>query len=140
LSDTVFQSLWQPRFFTILLVVFAVVALTMALVGLYAMVNNTVSQRRHELGVRAALGASRGTLRWMMMSQSLIVVAIGIALGAAASLASREVIASQLFGVSATTPSVLGGAALALSLVAALASYWPARRATSADPVMALRE
>jgi predicted permease len=140
LEATFFESLWQPRFLAVLLGVFASVALTMALVGLYAMVSNNVSQRRHELGVRAALGASRGTLRWLMTSQSLIVVIIGIVLGGAASLALREVMAANLYGVSATEPSVLGGAALVLGLVATLASYWPARRATSVDPVNALRE
>jgi putative ABC transport system permease protein len=140
LDDTIHESIWQPRFFTILLAVFAAVALTMALVGLYAMVSNNVSQRRHELGVRAALGASRGTLRWMMTSQSLIVVIVGIALGGAASFALRKVMAAQLFGVSPTDPVTLAGAALALGLVAALASYWPAWRATKADPSSVLRE
>jgi putative ABC transport system permease protein len=140
LDDTIHDSIWQPRFFTILLAVFAVVALTMAVVGLNAMVSNNVSQRRHELGVRAALGASRGTLRWMMTSQSLIVVIVGIVLGGAASFALREVMAAQLFGVSPTDPSTLAGAALALALVATLASYWPAWRATKADPSSVLRE
>jgi putative ABC transport system permease protein len=140
LSDTFFESLWQPRFFTILIAVFAVVALTMALVGLYGMVSNTVSQRRHELGVRAALGASRETLRWMMTSHSLIVVFIGIVIGGAASLALREVMAAQLFGISPADVSTLGAAALVLGVVAALASYWPAWRSTRIDPSQALRE
>jgi predicted permease len=140
LDHIVFETVWLPRFFTILIAVFAVVALTMALVGLYAMVSTNVSQRRHELGVRAALGASRGTLRWMMTSHSLIVVAIGIVLGGVASLALRQVLAARLFGVSPTDPSMLGGAALLLGLVAALASYWPARRATRVDAAIALRE
>jgi predicted permease len=140
LSETFFESLWQPRFFTILIAVFAVVALTMAVVGLYGMVSSAVSQRRHELGVRAALGASRGTLRWMMTSHSLIVVFIGIAIGGVASLALRNVMASQLFGISSTDLSTLGSAALVLGAVAALASYWPAWRSTRIDPSMALRE
>jgi len=140
LNETFFQTLWQPRFFTILIAVFAVVALTMAVVGLYGMVSSTVSQRRHELGVRAALGASRGTLRWMMTSHSLIVVFIGIAIGGVASLALRNVMASQLFGISSTDLSTLGFAALVLGAVAALASYWPAWRSTRIDPSMALRE
>jgi predicted permease len=140
MRDTIFESIWQPRFFTILLAVFAAVALTMALVGLYAMVSNNVSQRRHELGVRAALGASRGTLRWMMASQSLIVVAVGIALGSLGSYALRDVMAAQTYGVSPTDPSAFAGAALMLGVVAALASYWPAWRATNADPSRVLRE
>ena len=140
LEDTIFESLWQPRFFTILLAVFTAVALTIALVGLYAMVSSNVSQRRHELGVRAALGASRGRLRWMMTSQSLVVVTAGILLGGLASVALREVMDAQLFGVSPTDPSTLAAAALALGLVATLASYWPAWRATKADPSIVLRE
>jgi predicted permease len=140
LRETFFESLWQPRFFTILIAVFAVVALTMALVGLYAMVSNTVSQRRHELGVRAALGASRATLRWMMTSHSLIVVLIGIAIGGAASLALRSVMAAQLFGISSADVSTLGGVALVLAAVATVASYWPAWRSTRIDPSAALRE
>jgi putative ABC transport system permease protein len=140
LDQIIFETVWQPRFVTILLAVFAVVALTMALVGLYAMVSNNVSQRQHELGVRAALGASRGTLRWMMTSRSVIVVVIGIVLGGLAIVALRDVMASQLFGVSPTAPSMLGGAALLLTLVATLASYWPARQATKADPARILRD
>jgi putative ABC transport system permease protein len=140
LDHIIFETIWQPRFLAILIAVFAVVALTMALVGLYAMVSNNVSQRKHELGVRAALGASRGTLRWMMTSQSLIVVVIGILLGGLASVALRDVMASQLFGVSPTDPAMLGGAALLLGLVATLASYWPARQVTEADPARILRD
>jgi predicted permease len=140
LAETFFESLWQPRFIAILLAVFAVVALTMALVGLYAMVSNTVSQRRHELGVRAALGASRGTLRWMITSHSLIVVFFGIGIGVAASLAMRNVMAAQLFGIGTSDLPTLGGAALLLASVAALASYWPAWRSTRIDPASALRE
>jgi putative ABC transport system permease protein len=140
LDGMVAESIWRPRFFTILIAVFAAVALTMALVGLYGMVSHSVSQRKHELGVRAALGASAGSLRWMITAQSLRLVLLGIAMGGAASLALRQTLATYLFQTSATDPWMLGGTAGALALVAALASYWPARHATRVDPVTVLHE
>jgi putative ABC transport system permease protein len=140
LDAMVADSVWRPRFFTILVAVFAAVALTMALVGLYGMVSHSVSQRKHELGVRAALGASAGALRWMITAQSLRLVLLGIVMGGAASLALRRTLATYLFQTSATDPWMLGGTAGALALVAALASYWPARHATRVDPVTVLHE
>jgi putative ABC transport system permease protein len=140
LDGIVSQSIWRPRFFTILIAIFAGVALTMALVGLYGMVNHTVAQRKHELGVRAALGASGRSLRWMITAQSLRLVLLGIVMGIAASYALRQMLAAYLYKTSPTDPWMLGGTALLLALVAALASYWPARHATRVDPVTVLHE
>jgi putative ABC transport system permease protein len=134
------ESIWQPRFFTVMLGAFSAVALTLALVGLYTMVNNSVSQRRREVGVRAALGATLGTLRWMMTAHTLVVVAIGIVLGAAASVALRQVMSARLFEVSPTDPWILLGSAASLAAIAGLASYWSAWRATRVDLVRVLHD
>jgi putative ABC transport system permease protein len=98
-----------------------------------------VSQRRHEIGVRMALGATPGNVLREMIGQGMVLTALGIVTGVGGSLAVASLLRSVLVGVSATDPATLGGVAVAMALVAALACYVPARRATRIDPAVALR-
>ena len=118
---------------------FGGLALVVAAIGLYGVIAYSVTQRTHEMGVRAALGARRGDLVRLVVGEGLKVTLLGIGLGAVAALAGGRFIASLLFGVSARDPLVLGLVAAVLIGVAALASLIPAWRAGRADPSSALR-
>ena len=98
-----------------------------------------VVRRTNEIGIRIALGAQSGGVLWMILKESLVLLAIGIALGVPATLAAGRAIQSQLFGLTPSDPLTLGAAVLAISLVTLIAAYFPARRATKVDPIMALR-
>jgi putative ABC transport system permease protein len=123
-----------------LLVVFGVVSLTLAAVGLYGLVSYSVSQRRNEIAVRSALGADGGRVLKMFLGNGLRLAGVGIALGLVGAVALRQVVASQLYGVSALDPQVLAFVPLTMLCVALLASYLPARRASRVNPSTALRE
>ncbi len=118
---------------------FGVLALVLAAIGLYGMLAYAVVQQTRELGIRAALGAQRGTLVRMVVSSGLTTALVGAVVGVAAALGAGRFIASLLYQVSPRDPRSLAGAALALLVVAAVASYLPARRAARADPMEALR-
>jgi putative ABC transport system permease protein len=120
--------------------IFGAVALLLAIVGLYGVLAFRVSQRTHEIGVRIALGAERADIRRLVVGQGLRLGALGVGIGLGAALAAGQVLAALLFGVSARDPLVLATASGALLVVAVLASYLPARRATRIDPIEALRE
>lgn len=111
----------------------------LASVGLYAVVAYSVVQRTNEIGIRMALGAQRRSVLWLLLGQSLKLALIGIGLGLVLAFVVTRFASSLLYGVSASDPVVFGGTALLLVLVALLASYMPARRATRIDPVTALR-
>jgi putative ABC transport system permease protein len=123
----------------LLLGVFALVALGLAVVGLYAVMSYMVSQRNHEIGVRMALGANAGDVQRMVVRQGLWLVGIGLVVGLVASLALTRVLAALVNGISATDPLTLGGVALVLTVAATLASLLPARAATRVDPMVVLR-
>ena len=132
-------ALAARRFTTVSLTAFAALALLLAAVGIYAVVAFAVSERTREIGVRVALGAKSGEVRWLVVRQALVPVAIGGVLGIAASLAVGRALSSLLFDVAPADPATLLGVILVFAAVAMLASYLPARRATRLDPLRALR-
>ncbi|MBZ5523384.1 MAG: ABC transporter permease [Acidobacteriia bacterium] len=134
------ESVSQRRFNMLLLSVLAVVALVVALVGVYGVISYIISMRSHEIGVRFAMGAVRRQILWLFLQQTLRLVALGVAAGLAAALALQELIASLLFGISATEPWIYISSTLALVIIAMLASVAPAWRAAQSNPAMVLRE
>lgn len=133
------RSMAEPRFRTVLLGLFAVLGLTLAAVGLFALVSDGVGRRTREIGIRMALGAERGQILRLVLLDGLRTSAWGAGVGLVASLALGRVIASFLFGVGATDPLTLAGVSVLLLAVALLAAYLPARRASLVDPVSAMR-
>jgi putative ABC transport system permease protein len=133
------DSVTRRRFNMLLLGIFAAVALLLAGVGIYGVTSYSVSQRTREIGIRMALGARGSVISGLVLKQSIVPVLIGIALGMGFALALTRFITSLLFDVSATDPATLAAVSIFMVLVAAAASYIPARRATGVDPVTALR-
>ncbi len=139
LSERIDQSLDGQRSQTTLLAVFGLLALILSSIGIYGVMAYSVTQRTREIGIRMALGARKNNVLQLVVMQGMALVAAGIALGLIVAFAVTRLIASLLFGVTATDPSTFGVAALALVVVAAMASYLPARRAAKVDPMIALR-
>jgi putative ABC transport system permease protein len=133
------ESVARRRFNLLLLAVFAAVALLLAAIGIYGVVNYSVAQRTRELGIRVALGAQRTDVLKLIVGQGLRLTLAGIACGAAGALAVTRLMADLLFGVAPTDPLTFATVALMLPLVALLACWLPARRATKVDPMIALR-
>jgi len=132
-------SVQQRRFPTVVLGLFAVTALLLAALGLYGVMAYAVTQRTPELGVRIALGARTGEVLRLVISQGLYLVGVGLAVGLLGALALRSLIKGLLFNVQASDPLTLVLVAVVLVVVAFLACYIPARRATKIDPLVALR-
>jgi predicted permease len=139
MDATVASTLAARRFSMILLATFAGLALLLASIGIYGVISYLVGQRTHEIGLRMALGASRGDVLRMVLHQGAKLAGIGVFLGIAASLALTQLMASMLYGVSATDPLTFAGVAFILTIVALAACYIPARRAMRVDPMVALR-
>ncbi len=139
LAEVRSESVLQKRLTMIMLALFAAVALILACVGIYGVVSYSAGQRTHEIGIRMALGAGQGDVLGLIIRQGMLLVTIGILIGAAASLLLTRFIRSLLFGVSATDPLIFSAISLLLAIVAFFACYIPARRATRVDPVVALR-
>jgi putative ABC transport system permease protein len=129
-----------PRFQTILLTIFGALGLLLAIVGIYGVISYSVEQRTPEIGIRMALGAAPSKVMRLVLGQVLKIALIGIVIGVAASLALARLMATLLFGVSATDPATFAGVAILLIVVSVAASYIPARRATRVDPIAALRQ
>ena len=123
----------------LLVLAFAVLAITLAAVGLYGLLNYSVAHRIHEIGVRMALGAERGDVLEMILRQGLALILTGVVLGIAGAWATTRALESLLFQVHARDAATFGGACLVLIVVGLLACYLPARRATKVDPMVALR-
>lgn len=128
-----------PRFRTVLLVVFAVVALVLAIAGVYGVMAYTVNQRVPEIGLRVALGASPSDVIQLVLREGALLVAIGLAVGAGLSIAGAQFISGLLFGVSARDPLVFAAVAVLVSIAALAACLVPGRRALKVDPLIALR-
>jgi putative ABC transport system permease protein len=132
-------SVGEPRFRTLLLSVFAALALILAGVGIYGVMSHTVARRTHEIGIRMALGARPGDTIKFVVAQALTLTLIGVAVGLAGAFGLTRLLSSLLFGVSATDPLTFVVIAILLTCVSAVACYIPARRAAGVDPMIALR-
>ena len=134
------DSLWRERMFARLTAAFGVLALLLACIGLYGTIAYAVGRRRSEIAVRVALGAARGQILWMVLRRALTLAVTGIALGVPLVLWSGRFLAAQLVGVSPRDPQAFVAGAVILTLVAMLAGYIPARRATLIEPAAALKQ
>jgi ABC-type antimicrobial peptide transport system permease subunit len=139
-DEVIDQSLWMMKIAAGLLAVFGSLALALASVGLYGLVAYSANQRRRELGVRMALGATRGDVLRLVLRDGMALVTVGIAGGIGLSLLVSRALASLLLGVNGSDPVSVAGASVLLASVAFIGGYLPARRASRFDPLMALRE
>jgi ABC-type antimicrobial peptide transport system permease subunit len=134
------QALFQAKIGVALLSAFGLLALALASVGLYGIIAYGVSRRKREIGVRMALGAAQRNVLRLILKQGMALVAAGVVIGLGTALATGRLLARMLYGVSATDPMSIAGAALVLLVVALAACYLPARAASRLDPLAALRE
>ncbi|MCI0336960.1 MAG: ABC transporter permease, partial [Acidobacteria bacterium] len=139
MEQVLLSTVAQPRFNTLLLTLFAVVALVLAAMGIYGMMSFAITQRKHEIGIRMALGAQTRDVLKLVMMQGMTLTLIGIGIGLSASYALTRVLTGLLFGVRPTDPATFVGVTSLLVAVASLACYIPARRATRMDPTLTLR-
>ncbi len=139
MEERVSATLAPRRFTVVLLGLFAVMAVFLAALGLYGVINYGVTQRTQEIGIRMALGAQRAQVMQLIVGSGLRITLIGLGAGAIAAFAIARLLPNQLFGVSAYDPVTFGGMAILLAAVALFASYVPARRATKLDPLEACR-
>ncbi len=139
MKQVVAKSIARPRFNTMLFAIFAGVALVLASVGLYGVMNYSATQRTHEVGIRMALGATRADIMRLVVGNGMLLTLIGIAIGVVASIGLTRVMQSFLFGVGATDALTFIAVSALLIVVALIANYIPARKATRVNPVIALR-
>ncbi|HEU4434445.1 MAG TPA: FtsX-like permease family protein, partial [Pyrinomonadaceae bacterium] len=139
MNETIADSLSQRRFAMIVLGAFAAAALLLASLGIYGVISYLVGQRAHELGIRVALGASRRQIFTLVLGHGLKMTLAGVVLGLVAAFGLTRLIRTMLYGVGATDPATFAIIAMLLTIVALVACYLPARRATKVDPLTALR-
>jgi predicted permease len=139
IAEAMSQQLAQERVIAMLSGFFALLAVLLACIGLYGLMSYTVTRRTREIGIRVALGAQRENILWMVLREGLVMALFGIAIGIPSALVATRLIASMLFGISTNDVPTITGVALLLLLVALLAGFLPARRASGIDPVVALR-
>jgi predicted lysophospholipase L1 biosynthesis ABC-type transport system permease subunit len=139
MDEIVSRSTANTDFNTLVLTIFAATALLLAAIGIYGLMAYSVEQRTQEIGIRLALGANSGSVRNMVVFQGLRLALLGIGIGVASAFGLTKLIASLLYGVKARDPLVFVGVPLLLAVVALLAVWLPARRATRVSPVDALR-
>ena len=138
MNDMIARTLLQKKFTMLLLSIFAGAALVLAAIGLYGVISYSVAQRTRELGIRIALGAQKSDVLRLILRQGMTLVAAGVVFGIAASLGLTRLIASLLYGISASDPLTFFLLSAALMLVAFIACWLPARRASAVDPIVAL--
>jgi putative ABC transport system permease protein len=130
----------RETFALVLMGVFGTIAILLVTVGIYGVLTYSVNERTREIGIRLALGADAGTVRSAVVLKGLTLAIAGIVLGLLGALALTRLLQSLLFNVGTLDPAVLAGIPIAMTIVAALAGYLPARRATRVDPMEALRQ
>jgi putative ABC transport system permease protein len=139
MEQLVSNSISRPRLYAVLLGIFARVAVVLTAIGIYGVMSYSVVQRVREIGIRTALGARRNDVIGLVLGQSLALTAIGITVGLGGAVAVTRYLESMLFGLTPLDPTTFIGVALVFALLATLAAYVPARRATTVDPLVALR-
>jgi putative ABC transport system permease protein len=139
MQNVMVDSVRTQRFTMFVLAAFAMLALALAAVGIYGVMSYVVAQRTHEIGIRIALGARLGNIFGLVMGNALWLAIAGIALGAVGAFALTRLMKSLLFGVAPTDVVTFVVVCVALGVVALVASFLPARRATKVDPLVALR-
>jgi ABC-type antimicrobial peptide transport system permease subunit len=139
LDEQVAGSYTDQRLVAQLSTFFGLLAVFLSAIGIYGLMSYVVSRRTNEIGIRMALGADRINVRWLVMREVLILVSIGVAIGVPAALLSSRLVTSMLFGLHGNDPISLVAAVVVMLLIAALAGYLPARRASRVDPMVALR-
>jgi ABC-type antimicrobial peptide transport system permease subunit len=133
------NSLSTERMIASLSAVFGLLATLLAIIGLYGVMSYVVAQRTREVGIRMALGADNGRVIWLVMREVLVLVSVGVMVGVTASLTLTRILQSQLFGLTPYDPLTLSSSISALAIVACIAGYIPALRASRLDPMAALR-
>jgi predicted permease len=139
LDEWVARSITDQRVVAQLSTFFGLLAVFLSAIGIYGLMSYVVSRRTNEICIRMALGAERMHVRWLVMREVLILVAIGVAIGAPVALLSSKLLANMLFGLGGNDPLSLLAAVLVMLVIAVLAGYLPARRASRIDPMVALR-
>ena len=139
MEQLVASSLTRQRFYAILLGLFAAIAAVLGAIGIYGVLAYAVGQRTQEIGIRMALGARRGAVLRLVLGRGVVLITSGIALGLAGALGLTRYLSGMLFDLTPLDPATYVAVAIAFALVALVASYLPARRATRVDPVVALR-
>jgi ABC-type antimicrobial peptide transport system permease subunit len=139
MTENINTALFIRKMAATMLAVLGAVSLLLAALGLYGVMAYAVAERRHEIGIRIALGAQSGDVVGMIVKQGMTLTLIGLAVGTVAAVAVTRLVAAALVGVSTTDPLVFSGALVFLAVVAALASYLPARVAAGIDPNQSLR-
>jgi ABC-type antimicrobial peptide transport system permease subunit len=139
LDSLVAESLGPRRFLVQIVGLVSALAFVLSAIGIYGMLSFSTLQRTREIGLRVAMGASHGSIMTMVVREGMALVVIGVVVGLATALALRRAIATLLYGISPTDPATLGATTALLLAVALVACYLPARRATTMDPLAALR-
>jgi predicted permease len=139
LDEQVGRSIGNQRLVAQLSTFFGLLAVFLSCIGIYGVMSYVVTGRTNEIGIRMALGAGRFNMLWMIMRETLILVTSGVVIGVAVALAADRLVSSMLFGIKPADPVTLVSATVALLIVAAIAGYLPARRASLVDPMVALR-